>query len=67
MEEVQKRLSTDSEVEKVVASKTEEEILDSAEATEACIANSNETLSREEKSLKDRFSAAFDRSNIEIS
>ena len=66
-EEVQKRLTTEDKVEESVASKTEEEILDGAEATEASVANSNETLSREEVSLRDKFSAAFDRSNIEIS
>jgi hypothetical protein len=66
-EEVEKRLSKDAKVEEAVASKTEEEMLDDVESTEASISNSNEQLSREEPSLKDKFSAAFDRSNIEIS
>jgi hypothetical protein len=64
-EEVEKRLSKPTE--EVVASKTEEEILDGAETTEAAICNSNEESSREEKSIRDQFAAAFDRSNIEIS
>jgi len=68
-QEVEKRLSKPEEkaVEEVVASKTEEEILDGAETTEAAIANSNEDVSREEKTMREKFSAAFDRSNIEIS
>jgi predicted phage tail protein len=70
-QEVEKRLSKDGEVqektEESVATKTEEEILDDVKSEEVAIANSNETLSREVESLKDKFSAAFDRSNIEIS
>jgi hypothetical protein len=65
-EEVEKRLSKkpgDVDVEK----KTTEEILDSTVASEASIANSNETVCREEPSIREKFAAAFDRSNIEIS
>ena len=61
-EEVKKRIATASGEEK-----SEEEVLDDVESSEATICNSNETVSREEKSLRERFSAAFDRSNIEIS
>jgi hypothetical protein len=61
-EEVEKRISKASGEEK-----SEEEVLDDVESSEATICNSNETISREEKSLRERFSAAFDRSNIEIS
>jgi hypothetical protein len=61
-EEVQKRIAKASGEEK-----SEEEVLDDVESSEATICNSNETVSREEKSLRERFSAAFDRSNIEIS
>ena len=64
-EEVEKRLSTPKE-EKAEA-KTDEEILDDVESSEASIANSNETVSREEQTFKEKFAAAFDRSNIEIS
>jgi hypothetical protein len=68
-QEVEKRISSPKEeaVQESVASKTEEEILDGAETTEAAIANSNEEVSREEKTIKEKFSAAFDRSNVEIS
>lgn len=70
-EEVEKRLSGETkkeeEVEEAVASKTEEEILDDVTTSEVSLANSNETLSREVESLKEKFAAAFDRSNIEIS
>jgi len=66
-EEVQKRLTKTTEVVEEVAEKTTEEILDSVESTETAIANSNETASREEESLKEKFASAFDRSNIEIS
>ncbi|MGA0317672.1 MAG: hypothetical protein ACO3LB_08305 [Flavobacteriaceae bacterium] len=68
-QEVEKRISkpTSEPVEEAVASKTDEEILDGAETTEAAIANSNEDCSREEQTIKEKFSAAFDRSNIEIS
>ena len=65
-EEVEKRLSNAS-TEEVAAEKTEEEILDSVETTEASIANSNETVCREEQGIREKFAAAFDRSNIEIS
>jgi len=65
-EEVEKRLSKTSDGE-TVEQKTDEEILDKVESSEASIANSNETVSREEVTLKDKFAAAFDRSNIEIS
>ena len=69
-EEVAKRLSKD--VEQIseasgVTEKTAEEVLDDVEQSDASIANSNETTSREEVSMKDKFAAAFDRSNIEIS
>ena len=64
-EEVEKRISKPSK--ESVASKTQEEILDGAEVTEAAISNVNEDCSREEQSIKDKFAAAFDRSNIEIS
>ena len=62
----------DEEVEKRIAEasgedKSEEEILDDVESSEATICNSNETVSREDESLRERFAAAFDRSNIEIS
>ena len=62
----------DEEVEKRIAKasgedKSEEEILDDVESSEATICNSNETTSREEQSLRERFASAFDRSNIEIS
>jgi hypothetical protein len=70
-EEVEKRLTkagvAKEQAEESVATKTEEEILDDVKSEEVAIANSNETLSREVESLKDKFSAAFDRSNIEIS
>lgn len=68
-QEVEKRISqpTSEPVEEAVASKTDEEILDGAETTEAAIANSNEDCSREEQTIREKFSAAFDRSNIEIS
>ena len=68
-EEVEKRLSKKDEKisEESVASKTEEEILDAVESTEAAIANCNEEVSREEKTIREKFSAAFDRSNIVIS
>jgi len=68
-EEVEKRISqpTSEPTEEAIASKTEEEILDGAETTEAAIANSNEGSSRAEQTIKEKFSAAFDRSNIEIS
>lgn len=68
-QEVEKRISKPAAeaIEEVVASKTDEEILDGAETTEAAIANSNEEVSREEKTMREKFSAAFDRSNIEIS
>jgi len=68
-QEVEKRISSPKEeaLQESVASKTEEEILDGAETTEAAIANSNEEVSREEKTIKEKFSAAFDRSNVEIS
>ena len=63
--EVEKRISTPKQ--EVSEAKTDEEILDDVESTEASIANSNETVCREEQSLKEKFAAAFDRSNIEIS
>jgi hypothetical protein len=66
-EEVQKRLTKNSDDVVEVVEKTTEEILDSVESTETAIANSNETVSREEESLKEKFASAFDRSNIEIS
>ena len=69
-EEVEKRLTKPaetSEASEEVVEKTTEEILDSVESTETAIANSNETASREEQSMKDKFAGAFDRSNIEIS
>jgi hypothetical protein len=68
-EEVEKRISTPKKevVEEVVASKTEEEILDGVEPVEAAIANSNEQVSKAEKTIREKFSAAFDRSNVEIS
>lgn len=64
-EEVEKRLSAPKGEE--AQAKTDEEILDDVESSEASIANSNETVSREEQTLKEKFAAAFDRSNIEIS
>lgn len=64
-EEVEKRLSKPTQ--EAVASKTDEEILDGAEVTEAAVCNSNEESSREEQSITEKFAAAFDRSNIEIS
>ena len=64
-EEVEKRISKPTQ--EAVASKTDEELLDGAETTEAAICNSNEESSKEEQSFKDKFAAAFDRSNIEIS
>jgi len=66
-EEVEKRLTKTTDVVEEVAEKTTEEILDNVESTETAIANSNETVSREEQSLKAKFAGAFDRSNIEIS
>jgi len=67
-EEVEKRISKASaSSEDAVESKSVEEILDDAETTESVIANSNETNSRAEQTLQEKFSAAFDRSNIEIS
>lgn len=44
-----------------------EEILDNVETSEAGIANSNETTSREQNSLREKFAAAFNRENITIS
>ncbi len=64
-EEVEKRISKPTQ--EAVASKTDEEILDGAETTEASVCNSNEESSKEEQTFKDKFAAAFDRSNIEIS
>lgn len=64
-EEVAKITSNPSK--EVKEAKTDEEILDNVESSEASIANSNETVSREEPSLREKFSAAFDRKNIEIS
>jgi hypothetical protein len=70
--EVEKRLtkvsvasSTDPEESDKEAST--EEILDNVETSEAGIANSNETTSRESVSLRDKFAAAFNRENITIS
>ena len=66
--EVEKRLSKVS-----LASSTDpeevstEEILDKVETSEAGLTNSNETTSREEVSLRDKFAAAFNRENITIS
>jgi len=64
-EEVEKRISAPKQ--EVSEAKTDEEILDGVESTESSIANSNETVCREEQTLKEKFAAAFDRSNIEIS
>jgi hypothetical protein len=64
-EEVEKRISKPTQ--EAVASKTDEEILDAAETTEAAVCNSNEESCKEEQTFKDKFAAAFDRSNIEIS
>ena len=66
-EEVEKRLSKDVEQVSEASEKTTEEVLDDVEQSDASIANSNETASREEVSIRDKFAAAFDRSNIEIS
>ena len=63
-EEVEKRLSKPSE--EKATNKTTEEILDNVESSEAAIANSNETSSREEPTLREKFAGAFDRKNIEI-
>ena len=70
--EVEKRLSKVStaslsdpeESDKEVST---EEILDNVETSEAGIANSNETTSRDSISLRDKFAAAFNRENITIS
>lgn len=70
--EVEKRLakvsiasSTNTEQSNEEAST--EEILDNVETSEAGIANSNETTSREQNSLREKFAAAFNRENITIS
>ena len=64
-EEVQKRLSKNGKTQE--PQKTTEEILDSVESTETAVANSNETVSREEQTFMEKFAKAFDRKNIEIS
>ena len=61
-EEVAKKLSNAS-VEEVEI----EEALDAAEATDAPVANANEAVATEEPSLREKFKAAFNRENIEIS
>ena len=66
-EEVEKRLSKDVEQVSEASEKTTEEVLDDVEQSDASIANSNETASQKEPSMTDKFAAAFDRSNIEIS
>jgi hypothetical protein len=69
-EEIQKRI--DEEVAKrVTNASTEdvepEEVLDSAEETEAGVPNANEAVASKPSSLRDKFKAAFSRDNIEIS
>jgi len=64
-EEVAKRMT--NPVSEASTEKTHEEILDSVESSEAAISNTNEPVSREEPSLREKFASAFDRKNIEIS
>ena len=68
-EEVEKRISKapTEEAKASEAAKTNEEILDGAETTEASLPNCNEEASKAEPTLREKFSAAFDRSNVEIS
>ena len=61
-EEVAKRVSTASTEQVEV-----EEALDAAEATDAAVSNANEAVATEEPSLREKFKAAFNRENIEIS
>lgn len=68
-EEVEKRIakqnvSTASSEEEV---KSEEEILDNAQASEDSIPNSNKESSEQPKSLREKFAGAFNRDNIIIS
>ena len=68
-QEVEKRISK-APTEEAKASdeaKSTEEILDGAKTTEASLPNCNEEASKAEPTLREKFSAAFDRSNIEIS
>lgn len=70
--EVEKRLTKVSTASSIDPEESEkevstEEILDNVETSEAGIANSNETTSRESASLREKFAAAFNRENITIS
>mgnify|MGYP006893243619 CR=1 FL=1 len=71
--EVEKRMasvsnaSVSEETEEEVKEICPEEILDKVESSEAGICNSNETVSRDTLSLREKFSSAFKRENITIS
>ena len=65
--EVEKRMNKVSTASVEDKEESIENILDNVESSEAGICNSNETVSREQVSLRDKFTSAFKRENIIIS
>jgi hypothetical protein len=65
---VQKRLSeiSEKETETVVSASEAEEIIEDAETEESAVANNNGASTEEELSLREKFSKAFSKENIEI-